>query len=297
MLTIVNGSPASDSPSIHVERTGSGPTEVLLIHGLGSRAKDFSALIAALGPNRSILAPDLRGHGESEAALPVTLGGLASDLLPLIDEGPPKVVVGFSFGAWVAMELWRMKPEAVEALVLVDPALTYGPLFEWASRGGTVQQKVRAALKRSVDTLGLEWLGRKLLNPPVLRERAVDRITAIYYTTDLGEMVALMRENPLTRDLDEEDLEINARSVMAADHDTLLAGLDLTGKPEDQERPEGSAIEPVVMFGERSLLTGRSRAERFASAIGGTAVGYEGGHVAHLEAPEAVAVEIERSLY
>lgn len=293
----MEGPPAPESPRIHVERTGSGPAEVLLIHGLGSRGRDFSELIACLGPDRSVIAPDLRGHGESEAALPVTLGDFASDLLPLLDDGPPKVVVGFSFGSWVAMELWRKRPEAVGALVLVDPALTYGPLFEWASRGGMGRHKVRAALKRVADTFGLGSLGRKILNPIVMRERAVGRITAVYYASDLEELVGLMKENPLTRDLDDESLEINARAVLTADHETLLAGLDITGKPEEQHRPEGSSIEPVVMFGERSLLTGRSRAEAFAAAIGGRAVAYDGGHVAHLEVPDAVAVEIERLVF
>lgn len=296
MLTLVKGSAASEGPRIHVERTGSGPAEVLLIHGLGSRGQDFSSLNADLAPGRSVLAPDLRGHGESEAALPVTLGDFASDLLPLLDEGPPKVVVGFSFGSWVAMELWRTRPEAVESLVLVDPALTYGPLFEWASRGGPGRERVRAFLKRTADALGLDSLGRRLLSPIVARQRAVDRITAVYYASDLEEMIALMRENPLTRDLDEEGLEMNARSVLAADHPTLLAGLDATGKPEDQDRPEGSGVVPIVLYGEHSMLTGRSRSEAFAAAIGGRAVGYEGGHVAHLEAPGAVAAEIEQLL-
>lgn len=296
MLTLVEGSSASEGPRIHVERAGSGPAEVLLIHGLGSRGQDFSRLIAALGKDRAVVVPDLRGHGKSEAALPVTLSDFASDLLPILEAERPKVLVGCSFGSWVAMELWRTSPKVVEALVLVDPALTYGPLFEWASRGGTGRDRARAAVKRTADLIGLESLAKWVLPPAVERQRAVDRITAVYYAADLQEAIALMRENPLTRDLDEEGLEMNAKSLLAADHETLLAGLEVTGRPEDQGRPEGSPIEPVVLFGESSLLTGRSRAEAFAAAIGGSALGYDGGHVAHLEAPGAVAAEIERLL-
>ena len=86
MLTIVNGAPASDGPLIHVERSGSGPADLLLIHGLGSRSEDFSRLISRMDAGRSIVAPDLRGHGASEASLPVTVEAFASDLLPLLDE-------------------------------------------------------------------------------------------------------------------------------------------------------------------------------------------------------------------
>ncbi len=218
------------------------------------------------------MAPDLRGHGESEASLPVTVEGFAADLIPLIDEEGPVVLAGFSFGSWVAMEIWRKRPEGVSALVLVDPPLVYGPLFEWASRG------------------------EPLLGARRSKEEALARISAIYYSADLDEAVELMRENPLTRDLDGADLLANARSLMAADRATLLASLELTGRPADQGRPPGSSLQPVVMFGDRSPMTGPDAAAAFAAGIGGRVVSYSGGHVAHLEAPEAVAEEIERLL-
>jgi pimeloyl-ACP methyl ester carboxylesterase len=267
MLTIVKDAPASDDPSIHLDRTGPGPAEVLLLHGLGSRAADFSRLVSRFGNEPSVIAPDLRGHGASGASLPVTVEAFASDLLPLLDEEGPVVVVGFSFGCWVAMELWRARPEKVSALILVDPPLIYGPLFEWAAGPSGAS-----------------------------RAEVIRKLTAIYRSSDLDEAVALMREHPLTGDLDETDLISNARSLMAADRPTLFAGLELTGHPEEQTRPSGSEVEPVVLFGETSPVTDRESAEGFALRIGGRTIPYPGGHAAHLEVPGFISAEIERSL-
>ena len=129
-----------------------------------------------------------------------------------------------------------------------------------------------------------------------LSERAVDRITAIYHAADLEEAVSLMSENPLTCELDEADLVANARSLMQADRPTLLASLDLTGRPDDQAAPVDSPVEPIVLYGDRSQMTSPDAAASFALGIGGRAVPYSGGHVAHLEAPEEVAAEIEKLL-
>ncbi len=297
MLTIVNGAPASDGPLIHVERSGSGPADLLLIHGLGSRSEDFSRLISRMDAGRSIVAPDLRGHGASEASLPVTVEAFASDLLPLLDEEGPLALAGFSFGCWVAMELWRTRPGMVSELILVDPPLTYGPLFRWASKGGSGRQRVRSVVRSVVDAVGLEDLGRRMARSlSVPRDEAIRKLTAIYYAPDLEEAIELMRENPLTGDLGEADLVANANSLMAADRETLLAGLELTGDPDGQTGPPGSKVEPVVLFGEKSPVTDPESAEAFAGRIGGRAISYGGGHAAHLETPGEIAAVIEDRL-
>lgn len=294
MLTIVNGAHASDGPSIRLQRTGSGPADLLLIHGLGSRAADFSRLVSSLGGAGSIVSPDLRGHGDSEAGLPVSVADFASDLLPLLEEEGPMAVAGFSFGCWVAMELWRTRPGMVSGLILVDPPLTYGPLFRWASQGGAGRQAVRSFVKSVAAAVGLKSLGRRVYRSLATpRDEALRKLTAIYYSTDLGEAVDLMRENPLTGDLGEADLIANAESLMAADRETLLAGLELTGDPDGQTGPVGSAVEPVVLFGETSPVTDPASAEAFARRIGGRAAPYRGGHAAHLEAPDEIAAVIE----
>ena len=74
----------------------------------------------AIGDARSVYAPDLPGCGESDAApqmnfanAALAVADLASDLrLRQID------VLGFKFGAGVALELAKVQPELVRRLVL-----------------------------------------------------------------------------------------------------------------------------------------------------------------------------------
>lgn len=263
---------------------------VLLIHGLGSRGSDLHRVLEGLSDQSKVAIPDLRGHGLSDPGPAETIEDFAVDLLPLLDEDD-QVLVGFSFGAWVAMELWRMCPDRVVGVILVDPPLNYGPLFEWASKGGTWRWRLRSLARRAVATF-------RRLKPPkaTRRQETVSRLTAIYNSRDEHEAAKLMKEHPLTRDLNQADRNMNALSLMAADRPTLLAGVGMVNRPEDQSRPPGSEVEPVVFFGDRSILTGPQASEVFAAVIGGRAASYSGGHAAHLEAPQEVAACVEEVL-
>jgi lipase len=78
-----------------------------------------------------VLAPDLRGHGNSTHLPPWTLEQHAADLLSVLDSlevtGLP--VVGHSFGAAAAIHLARLAPQRVTKLVLLDPAIGLDPQF------------------------------------------------------------------------------------------------------------------------------------------------------------------------
>ncbi|MBX3194434.1 MAG: alpha/beta fold hydrolase [Microbacteriaceae bacterium] len=103
----------------------SGGTEVLAVHGITSNGRAF-ATIAALLPGHRILAPDLRGRGRSgELPGPFGLRRHAEDLAGLLDDagGSPRIVVGHSMGAFVAVVLAGARPDLVERLVLVDGGL------------------------------------------------------------------------------------------------------------------------------------------------------------------------------
>lgn len=269
---LVEGQSSTERKGRTADRTGSEQANVLLIHGLGSRGSDLSRVADGLSGNEIVAMPDLRGHGQSPPGPAGQLEDFAVDLLPLIDEHE-QLLVGASFGAWVALALWRMRPERVTGVILVDPPLTYGPLFEWASRGGTHGHPDRQS-----------------------RERILGKLTAVYHSRDEHEAVNLMKEHPLTMHLNDADRASNARSLMAADRPTLLAGLALVNRPEDQMRPPNSGVVPVILFGDQSSLTGPERSQLFAEGIGGRTVSYHGGHVAHFEAPTEVAACIQQVL-
>ena len=108
--------------------------KILLLHGMGGRGSLWRALAANLEEKFSILAPDQRGHGGSQASnFPV---GLSSQTYTPLDYGQdvvdtlnskkffPAWVVGHSMGVRTAAALAHLQPDWVSGLVLVDLGLS-----------------------------------------------------------------------------------------------------------------------------------------------------------------------------
>lgn len=99
-------------------------TPLLCLHDQGQTGRVFSALMREIGRDRSVYAPDLPGSGESDGPLATAsveeaaaaMGDFLQDLrLRLCD------VIGTGFGAQVAIELGRIRPQQVRRLVLDGP--------------------------------------------------------------------------------------------------------------------------------------------------------------------------------
>ena len=101
---------------------------VLLLHGLGVGGSVWQAFARRLLPELAAVAPDLRGHGQSDAPpAGYAPSDYANDLIELIEGeewlAPPVPVVGHSLGALVALTLADLRPDLVSWLVLLDPPL------------------------------------------------------------------------------------------------------------------------------------------------------------------------------
>ena len=132
-------------------RGGSGPVLVLL-HGAGDQAATWSHVAPKLRAGRTLVVPDLAGHGASAPeAGPISVEALLQGLTAVLDAAAPgeKVtIVGNSLGAWLAC-LWALEhPERVERLVLVNG----GPLKHEAE-GLTLLPKDRAEARKAIDAL------------------------------------------------------------------------------------------------------------------------------------------------
>ena len=112
---------------LHVRRVVDPPAPpVLLLHGLGMGGSVFQAFARRLLPHLGAVAPDLRGHGQSDAPPSgYSPADYALDIAELIQDGfgAPVPVVGNSLGALVGLELGDLRPELVSWLVLLDPPL------------------------------------------------------------------------------------------------------------------------------------------------------------------------------
>ena len=103
---------------MHVMRAGNadGPP-VLLLHGAGVAGWMWRPVLARLhGPSASV--PDLPGHGLSAAEPFLGQGATVDELAGLLTQ--PTVVVGFSWGAQLAVELTARHPERVAGSVIVS---------------------------------------------------------------------------------------------------------------------------------------------------------------------------------
>ena len=106
-----------------------GPPLVCM-HGVSSHALRFRRLAEQrLGRRRRVLAVDLRGHGRSDWEPPWDFDAHIGDLLDTADAlGIARATwVGHSFGGRLALELAARRPDRVERLILLDPAVWVPP--------------------------------------------------------------------------------------------------------------------------------------------------------------------------
>ncbi|MDX6275436.1 MAG: hypothetical protein QOJ92_2646, partial [Frankiales bacterium] len=98
---------------------------VLMLHGLGATSASLLPLVTALGRDHRVIAPDLPGHGATDAPnwkyTPAEMARWASSLC---DELAVRsaVVVGNSLGGRVALELALLDPQRVSGLALLCPS-------------------------------------------------------------------------------------------------------------------------------------------------------------------------------
>ncbi|BFV56620.1 alpha/beta hydrolase [Kitasatospora sp. CMC57] len=109
-----------------------GPGRPLLaLHGHVSEGRSFAAVADELGPEWRVIAPDQRGHGDSDRAAEYSREGYLADVVALLhhlDLGSVPVL-GHSGGGITAYQLAARHPELVSAVVNEEgpAALPTGP--------------------------------------------------------------------------------------------------------------------------------------------------------------------------
>lgn len=111
---------------VHHRTWGDGGRVVLALHGITSSHKEFELLGRRLADDCRLVAPDLRGRGDS-SRMPGPFGFAhhAADLVDLLDHlGVERcTVVGHSMGGYLATVLAADHPDRVESVLLVDGGL------------------------------------------------------------------------------------------------------------------------------------------------------------------------------
>jgi pimeloyl-ACP methyl ester carboxylesterase len=108
----------------YVDWGNGGAPPLILLHGGQDHCRNWDWVAQRLRPAWHIIAPDLRGHGDSQwsATGSYTMAGYIYDLAQLIDQQrlAPVTIVAHSLGGNIALRYAGIYPEKVRALVSIE---------------------------------------------------------------------------------------------------------------------------------------------------------------------------------
>ena len=237
--------------------TGGNKIPLLLIHGFPLDRTLWSAQTRGLVDVARVLAPDLRGFGESPLPIgAVTMDTYADDLRDLLDGlGVQRAVIaGLSMGGYIAFAFYRKYASRVRALILADTRAA--PDSPEAKKG----RDDNVVLAREKGTAAVaEKMFPKMLMPQTIAARA-----------DIANATrALMSRQP-------------SEGVVAA----LIA---LRDRP-DSTPTLGQIVAPtLIVGGAEDTLTPPKDAEQMRDGIRGArlAVIPNAAHLSNFEQPDA----------
>lgn len=218
---------------------------VILVPGLLCDADVWTHQIAALSPLYEVIVPDLTRHD--------SLQDMAAHIL---DGAPERFsIIGHSMGGRVTLEVFRLAPERVARIGLLDTGVHPAPPEELPKR----QAMLDISAGQGMTALAHEWL------PPMVRPGLLDTDPALRAT--LYAMIERMTPT------------IHRQQITA-----------LVNRPDAAPLLSQIACPALVGVGELDLWSPPDQHEPIAEAIpGATMVVFEGaGHMAPMEAPAAV---------
>ena len=241
----------------YVDR-GAGPV-ILLVHGFPLDHSMWSEQIDVLAVRNRVIAPDLRGFGESDGqGETTTMQQFAADLAGLLEAleiREPITLCGLSMGGYVAWQFWKHYREQLSRLILCDTR---------AASDTPEGARGRFALAKTVLADGAlpvaDSMLPKLFAPTTLDSRppCVDATKQVMDSTRPTTIAAALRGMAERPDMTAElpNIELPAL-LLCGEHDVIT--------PADEMRTVAAAM-PNAMFH----------------------VIYGAGHMSPLERPERV---------
>src|SRR5947199_6543512 len=130
---------------------------LILLHGGRDHCRNWDWTAAALRDDWHIIAPDLRGHGDSQWSPDgsYTMAGYIYDLAQLVHQQrlAPVTIIAHSLGGNIALRYAGVYPEAVASLIAIEGL---GPsrdaLAEWGNR--TIAERMDAWMREQRGLAG-----------------------------------------------------------------------------------------------------------------------------------------------
>lgn len=263
---------------------GEDGTEAVYVHGLSGSATNFTDLATLLAPRAGGIAVDLPGFGHSR---PLASGRYSPDahadalLCFLAGRGRRVHLVGNSFGGATAIEVAARRPELVETLTLVSPAMPDRrpdprrisdprlalAMLPFVGRRARAQLAQLTALERAEQVVRLCFGDPSVVPPHRLAEAAAE-------------------------------IEVRARHPWSQEASIRTASAMISSWAWGRLWTSAAQVRApsLVIWGDRDRLVSPRLAARTAATVpDARLVMLPGvGHVAQIEVPETVATEIAR---
>lgn len=124
-----SGNPSGAPSPALTEPTRAEPTSVVLVHGLGANALSWELVAQPLADRlgATVTALDLLGFGRTRSPERAsTIDANRKLVTALLERQPgPSILVGNSMGGAISIAVTAHRPELVDALVLIDPAVPH----------------------------------------------------------------------------------------------------------------------------------------------------------------------------
>jgi 3-oxoadipate enol-lactonase len=224
----------SGDANIAYEVLGNG-APVVLLHPFPVHHEFWLPMADLLVDHFTLILPDLRGHGDSDAGDgPITMAKHAQDLAKILDE--EKVgkapMAGVSIGGYVLFEFWRQHRERISALGLFNTRAWADMSEERAIR----LQAATSVLEQGTETFFL-GMTQKVMGPSTHRLRP---------------------------DLFEGALQM-MRKASAEDIAAIQRGM--ADRPDSMETLRNISVPTLIATGEEDTMTGLPEAQLMQDRI------------------------------
>ncbi|SCX75377.1 intracellular short-chain-length polyhydroxyalkanoate depolymerase [Alkaliphilus peptidifermentans] len=267
--------------TLFYREAGEGEKTILLIHGNMSSSKHWEPIMDSLSEEHHLYAVDLRGMGKSTYNRPFnSLKELAEDVKELIDQKMLEnlVVVGWSTGGGVAMELAILYPEIIERLVLISSVSYKGyPLYKKDENGQPIIGEVYNTKE-------------EMAQDPIQVIPALNAIENKDYDLmrQIWDALIYVHKKP---EEDDYKMFLNATFEQRnlVDIDWALANFNL------EESIKSINIPVLALWGDSDLVVAKDMVEETVKAIGvnaGLEILKNSGHSPMVDCPELLAEKI-----
>jgi len=211
----------------------------LLLHGFGANVSTWDLVLDELGAAGFVVAYDRAAFGFTErpeswtGTNPYSAAGQLEVIQALIDEfgaGKEVVILGHSAGGNLAAAFAAQNPEAVDQLILLDPAIySTGGGSSWLNWIYDIPQlnHVGPALVSSIATSGLDLLNESYYDKSLVKEELKAKYTAPLKITGWEKAFWNYNKAPRATGVDQDLAALTMPTlVITGDTDEVVATAD-----------------------------------------------------------------------